>query len=210
MTTNADPTIPCDIVLLPDDALSATALQCSQLLAGQGALFTLDNEHFYAHASLYQFQMGIANLAKCTDVLKKLAEAYSAQELTQAGYYYQDSGGGKGYFDIALSRNPDVDHLQQAVLDAINPLRAGMRDSDKAKMAEATGAKLENLQKYGYPSAGESFRPHITLTRFPLETEPDTSPLPLPAVFVGKFTKIGLFEMGSNGTCIRKIAAFDL
>lgn len=85
-----------------------------------------------------------------------------------------------------------------------------MRESDVAKMADATGLKLENLQKYGYPAVGELFRPHITLTKFPAETEPDLTSLPDPTIFTGHFTKIGLFEMGENGTCVRPLATFEL
>lgn len=202
--------IPCDIVLLPEGLQLAEAVRCSELLAGQGALFTLDNEHFYAHASLYMFQMDVSRQAECESVLQEIASKFKTQELVQAGYYYLDNGPGKGYVDIMFERNVVADELQQTVVTAFNLLRAGMRESDMAKMADATGLKLENLQKYGYPAVGELFRPHVTLTKFPAETEPDLSVLPSPTIFTGRFTKLGLFEMGENGTCIRRIATFDL
>lgn len=202
-------TIPCDIVLLPSKTQALLAAQASQTLS-QGSLFTLDNQNFYAHASLYMFQMNITNQDACMAALQQLAEQTHVQRLDQNNYLYQNSGFGKGYVDIAFARNQEVDSLQDQVVTLFNTLRADMRESDKQKMTDATGLKLENLKKYGYPSIGELFRPHITLTKFPPEIEPDLSVLPPASSFSGEFNRIGLFEMGANGTCIRKIAEFNL
>lgn len=210
MELNQAQTIPCDIVLLPDEEQSKLATEASRLLSQQGTLFTLDNQNFYAHASLYMFQMSVDNQDECIAALRQVAEQHKAQQLEQDGYFYQDSGFGKGYVDIAFARNEEANSLQERVIETFNSLRAGMRESDKQKMTDATGLKLENLQKYGYPAIGKLFRPHLTLTKFPVETEPDLTVLPSPTNFSGKFTKLGLFEMGANGTCIRKIAEFKL
>jgi hypothetical protein len=203
-------TIPCDIVLLPSEEQSQLAIKASQLLSPQGSLFTLDNQGFYAHLSLYMFEMGVDSQDACVAALRQLANLTTAQQLEQDGYFYQDSGFGKGYVDIAYARNEATDSLQMHAITTFNSLRAGMRESDRNKMSDATGFKLENLQKYGYPAIGELFRPHVTLTKFPVEIEPDLSALPAPTLFSGMFTRIGLFEMGPNGTCIRKIAEFNL
>lgn len=209
METNSQ-TIPCDIVLLPAPGQAELAATASEQLAPQGSLFTLNNRDFYAHASLYMFQMNIDNQEECIAALRQLAEQTAIQQLEQDGYFYQDSGHGKGYVDVAFKRNEDADQLQEQVIAAFNNLRAGMREKDKIKMLDATGLKLENLQKYGYPAVGELFRPHVTLTKFPAEIAPDLSGLPSPQTFNGVFDRLGLFEMGENGTCIRKIAEFPL
>jgi hypothetical protein len=203
-------TIPCDVVLLPSESQSRLAVQVSQLLSPQGSLFTLDDRNFYAHASLYMFQLDVENQAACIAALRQIAEQTNVQRLVRDGYFYQDQGFARGYTDVAFARNGAVDALQMRVVDVFAGLRAGMRESDKQKMTDATGVKLENLQKYGYPAIGELFRPHITLTKFPVEIEPDLTMLPPVADFTGEFTRLGLFEMGSNGTCIRKIAEFVL
>lgn len=203
-------TIPCDIVLLPNEEQSKLAIEASQLLSRQGSLFTLDNQNFYAHVSLYMFQMGIDTQDACIAALRQIAEQNDVQQLEQDGYFYQDSGFGKGYVDVAYARNGEADSLQESVVNVFNNLRADMRESDKQKMTDATGLKLENLQKYGYPAIGELFRPHVTLTKFPAEIEPDLTVLPPSAIFSGEFTRVGLFEMGPNGTCIKKIAEFNL
>ena len=203
-------TIPCDVVLLPSDKQSALAIRASRQLSTQGSIFTLDNQNFYAHASLYMFQMDLNDQDSYIDALQNIADKTKKQQLEQSGYDYQDSGFGKGYVDIAFTRNTEVDSLQAVAVAGFNILRSGMRESDKMKMTDATGLKLENLQTYGYPAIGELFRPHITLTRFPVEIEPDLTVLSAPEQFNGEFDRIGLFEMGQNGTCIRKIAEFNL
>ena len=79
------------------------------------------------------------------------------------------------------------------------------------KMQDAEGLKLENLQKYGYPAIGDLFRPHITLTRLEEHNPKVLDLLPQDiSTFSGVFDRLGLFEMGENGTCIRKIAEFPL
>lgn len=189
-------TIPCDIVLLPAPDQAELAASASQQLSPQGSLFTLNNRDFYAHASLYMFQMNTNNQEECIAALRQLAGQTAQEQLEQDGYFYQDSGHGKGYVDVAFKRNDTVDALQERVITTFNSLRAGMRESDKAKMLDATGLKLENLQKYGYPAVGALFRPHITLTKFPIDITPDLSGLPVSEGFSGIFDRLGLFEMG--------------
>lgn len=203
-------TIPCDIVLLPSTEQSQRACAASQQLGQQGALFTLDDRGYFAHASLYMFQMNVAAQERCVAALQEIAAQTKAQRLKQNGYFYIDSTPDKGYVDVQFTRNAAVDSLQDRVVNVFNVLRAPMHESDRQKMTDATGLKLENLKKYGYPAIGELFRPHITLTRFPMETEPDLSVLPSPEIFSGEFPRIGLFEMGPHGTSIRKIAEFEL
>ena len=203
-------TIPCDMVLLPAESQADQAMDASGRLSSQGSLFSLDNKNFYAHTSLYMFQMDTEKQNEILSFLERLTCLKPIQILLQEGYFYEDKGFGKGYIDISFERNADVDTLQMKVVDVVNQLRSGMREKDIRKMQDATGLKLENLQKYGYPAVGELFRPHITLTKFPADIEPDLSVLPDPSQFTGVFDRIGLFEMGDNGTCIREIATFRL
>lgn len=119
-------------------------------------------------------------------------------------------GYGIGYVDPEYKVTNELQSLQENILDGINPLRAGMREKDIAKMQDATGTKLANLQKYGYPSIGKLFRPHMTLTRLKDHMPEVLDILPAINTFDGIFDRIGLFEMGDNGTCIRKILEISL
>jgi 2'-5' RNA ligase len=202
-------TIPCDIVLLPEEKLAERAMTASQQLEPFDTFFTLKTGEYYPHASLYMCQLAVDDLPKVEQVLQQIAETLQPFELS-AVRYSLGQGFAVGYVDPEYTVTNELRTAQEAIIAAINPLRAGMRESDIAKMKDATGIKLENLQKYGFPSVGELFRPHMTLTRLK-ENQPEAlAILPDIATFSGRFTRLGLFQMGSNGTCIREIFTCNL
>lgn len=201
---NEPTSIPCDIVILPNDDLAQKAIDLSQRLQQHGALFSLGRDKF-AHASLYMTQLKIDDLEKVKELLADIAATTVRQNLAATRYDQAE-----GYIDAEYERTEALAALQMAVVEALNPVRDGMRAKDKARMLTATGKARESLEKYGYSGVGELFRPHLTLTRFADGGTIDSANLPDPSSFSGPFTKLGLFEMGDNGTCVRKIATFDL
>ncbi|HEX9594996.1 MAG TPA: DUF1045 domain-containing protein [Candidatus Saccharimonadales bacterium] len=201
--------IPCDIVLLPEVALANRAFSASQKLAQFGSLFVLEDGKFYPHMSLYMFQLNTDDISKVEEVLQQIANGFSAVS-AEANRYFLGQGHAEGYLDPEFIASDELHAIQNAVVEAVNPVRAGMREKDVVKMKEATGVKLENFKKYGYPSIGELFRPHMTLTRLDGRKPEALDVLPDISEFDGVFDGIGLFEMGDNGTCIRKVLEFPL
>jgi hypothetical protein len=197
--------LPYDIVILPADELAQKAIGLSKRLVEYGTLFTLEEGRYYPHASLYMTQLKVADLEEVKALLADIATRTPQLDLTAARYDQAE-----GYIDADYARTETLDRLQMAVVEAINPIRDGMREKDKARMLTTTGKIRENLEKYGYRGVGELFRPHMTFARFADGQPIDTSVLPNPSGFSGQFVKLGLFEMGDNGTCIRKIAEFNL
>lgn len=195
--------IPCDVVLLADPRLAAKAIKTSEQLESLGSHFTLKDGSYYPHASLYMFQLGVDDIEEAKQALERIAEEGRQLNLKPTRIYQSH-----GYIDVEYEKTNEVSALQNNVLGAINPIRKGMRAKDVARLADSDGLEKENYTKYGYKAVGELFRPHITFTRF---TDPRQKVEPLePSNFVGTFTHLGLFEMGDNGTCIRKIAEFKL
>jgi hypothetical protein len=196
--------LPCDIVILPSPELQQKIIALSQQLQPHSTRFTLDGLNFYPHASIYMTQLKVDDIDKAKQLLTDVAAQFKTLALT-ATRYDQDLG----FFDVEYDRIPELVRLQEAVLAAINPIRDGMRVKDQARMQEATGEKRQNYEAYGWASIGSLFRPHATVTRFTDEAAIDTAGLPDPTEFSGQFIGLGLFEMGDNGTCVRKIAAFN-
>lgn len=197
--------LPVDIVILPSSELAAKAIEASGLLASLNSLFTLEDGKQYPHASLYMFQLSEDNIEEVKERLANIAQNNQLLHLMPSGYVQK-----LGFIDVEYEVTPALNNLQQQIIEAVQPLADGMREKDKQRMLEATGLALQNFQKYGYKYVGELFRPHITFTRFnemPVEAE---SLLPPLSDFKGEFPKIGLFEMGDNGTCVRKIAEYEL
>ena len=197
--------LPCDVVILPNEELANKAISASQKLAPLGGLFKLEIGKYFPHSSLFMLQLKEDDLEKAKSLLAEIANKTAALDLKASKYEQK-----KAFVDVEYARNEQIDNLQQQVIAVLNTFRDGMREKDKARMREATGLALGNFQNYGYKYVGELFRPHITFTRLS-ETRPEAkSLLPDLSSFDGSFTKLGLFEMGDNGTCVRKIADCDL
>jgi len=89
-------------------------------------------------------------------------------------------------------------------------LRDRLVPSDIPLLKIATGLARENLETWGYRAVGELFRPHLTFTRFVSRQPIPLEDMGAPSAFRGQFARLALFEMGPNGTCIRKVKEFDL
>jgi 2'-5' RNA ligase len=197
--------IPCDIVALPSDELAAKAILASKKLESLGSLFSLEIGKYFPHSSMYMLQLSTDTIEQVKQLLADIAHETKPLQLEASGYYQKE-----GFIDAGYTVSDELRNLQEKVLSVINPLRDGMREKDKARMVEATGLPLKNYQDYGYKYVGELFRPHITLTRFSEEQPTAEQLLPDLSEFNGTFTRIGLFEMGDNGTCIREIGSWEL
>jgi inorganic pyrophosphatase len=150
-------------------------------------------------------QLKLEDLGKAKELVAAIASVTPVLNMITTGYFQAE-----GYLDPDYERTDQLARLQMDVVNAINPIRDGMRVKDKARMLDATGVVRENLEKYGYRGIGELFRPHMTLARFTDGKEIDTAVLPDFKEFSGQFIKLGMFEMGDNGTCACKIAVFEL
>jgi hypothetical protein len=197
--------ISADIVILPSPVISAQAIATSSDLHRFGTLTLLQDGKCYPHASLYMCQLRTKDLPKVAGLLEAIAHSQKALTLEATGYAQEGR-----FLDVSYARTAELDQLQQQVLDAVNPIRDGLRPQDEARLKTAAGQVLESLQKYGYRGTGIAFRPHVTLTRFKHEQEFDTTLLTPFSEFTGSFSALGLFEMGDNGTCVRQIAKFAL
>ena len=197
--------IPCDVVILPDPLLAHKAVSTSQRLQRFDSLFVLEDGKYYPHASLYMLQLKIEDISKVEEQLAMIARSFS--QLRLRGSRYDNE---MAFIDVEYERAPELIELQNQVIEALNPIRDGLREKDKPRMEAATGLKRENFEKYGYPYVGELFRPHMTLSRLEEDNPDALNILDEPSEFSGSFVGLGLFEMGDNGTCIRKIKEFDL
>lgn len=200
MTTS----LACDIVLLPSADLAQKAIAASKQLEPSGTLFTLSNQGPFPHISLYMTQLKSTDIEDASRRLAAVAASMQAFDLIAESYFQE-----AGYIDPSYAKTPALENLQMQVIDAINPIRDGMREKDKARLLTAEGVARSNLEQYGYRGVGELFRPHMTLTRFASDDPIDVSILPPVGLFSGQFASLALCEMGNNGTCVRKIVTFN-
>jgi len=203
-----------DIVLLPQQSVEENSIIVSRKLDQFGTEFTLQADKIFPHLSLYMVNLKMENIEKANQLLSEIANRTTFLKL-ETLYYTNDFT--EGMFEITYKKNDTINRLQQDIITAINPLREGLRTKDPVGhiltdwLSKQEGEIRDNLEQYGYDEIGELFRPHITFTRFiTRDTHVKISTLPLAKEFNGSFTKLGLFEMGENGTCIREISTFLL
>lgn len=194
-----------DIVILPTTDLATKVVNASARLETNGVRFTLSKTGPFPHVSLYMVQLPETAVSEAMARLMQVAGRTGSLTLTATDYSQ-----GRGYLGISYARLPSTDALQDQIISAINPLRDGLMEDDVERLQAATGVTRTNLEQYGYVYAKALFRPHLTLTRFTDENEVSAEGLPDPTTFSGRFLELGLFELGDNGTCIRKVAGFAL
>ena len=197
--------IPCDIVMIPDTAVTNRFVSLSEQLSENQTYFTLKEGEYYPHASLYMVQLDMSKIDEIKKLLTNVAKNSLKVALTPKEYHQE-----WGYIGVEYNREPIVNQLQMDVVHALNPIRDGLRQKDIDRLPEAVGLERENILTYGYRSVGEKFAPHITITRFIDREDIDLTKLPDLSTMSATFSKIGIFEMGENGTCVRKIAEFSL
>jgi hypothetical protein len=196
---------PYDVVLIPSDDLVKKAISLSKKLTPLGVHFTLDNETFFPHLSLYMLQLNDGGIIKVRGLLETIAKDNMAISLEAEKYHYEDD-----YFDVEYTKLMEIISLQEKILDGLNPFRDGLREKDKERLPDSIGETRSNLLKYGYRGIGKMFNPHLTFTRFKSAREKTLGSLPDLESFNETFTQIGLFEMGDNGTCTKKVACWKL
>jgi len=125
--------IPCDVVLLPNKVLAQKAISASRLLAANDSLFTLEIGKFYPHLSLYMFQLNEIDIPEVGASLHYIAKTIGVMQ-GKAISYSLGQGFGVGYIDPEYEVTEELRSLQNKVIEVINPVRAGMRESDIAKM----------------------------------------------------------------------------
>jgi hypothetical protein len=114
------------------------------------------------------------------------------------------------YIDIEYHRTDNIDSLQAGVIEKCNPLRLGLPKASEHSLANSEGEARSNLEMYGYKPCGKLFRPHMTFTRFSKDVSVLPEGLPDPHYFSGSFVAVGLFKIDENGTCISRVASYEL
>lgn len=196
---------PCNVVLLPSKSLADKAIEISATMRSDETLFTLKDGSFYPHLSLYMLELRVGDYQKVQEALQSISATQSLQDLIAIKYDQK-----MGYLDAEYAVTTGLLKLQDLIIDVLNPVRNGLREKDKLRMVQADGIKREYFEKYGYPNVKELFRPHVTLTRFNHENLFDTTTLPEVSAFSGKFDRLGFFESGDNGTCVRLLSSYNL
>jgi 2'-5' RNA ligase len=199
---------PYDIVIFPPDSIRAKAIELSDHLSQFDTYIRLSKNGPYPHISLYQAEFPLVNLDKVKTKLTEYVKSKKIFSISPIDQVYQP--GGRGYLEVQYPPVGKLLELHQEVIELLNPLREDlMREAEKARFDSLPEDQQENIKKWGYSFTGPYFRPHITLARLK-----DESPAALASLDKKDFSfnvgQIGIFELGPHGTCVQKVAVYDL
>lgn len=204
-------TVRLDIAIIPDDKLLLETERLSKSLSKNfQTYFTLDNQSFYSHLTLYSPEFPTNRKQSIIKVVKKIShEVNKFTANLEKGFQFQD-----GFIGIQVENSINLRNLHNKVVDRLNSSREGeLREKYKGQsvLEKYTTEQLSNIKSYGYPDVKSLFDPHITLTRL-VNTEETKAAIEIIDLesSILHVEKLGIFEMGKDGTCIKKIAEYAL
>jgi hypothetical protein len=214
-----------NLVAVPETTLAEKHIALSEALAKRHpARITLDGIEprlaFAPHVTLYQVAIRMQDMDELCADLAAIAGRTAPLKLraTEYAYHVHDAT-----IELRYEVTQPLVHLQDAVLEAVNPLRGSLlRERDPsghllAELITQSGTVSDNIRRTGFdavgdPATGGTFIPHVSLDWFQPGTLLDTESENLPPItdFDGSFVALGIYLLGPYGTCAQRLASVDL
>ena len=170
--------------------------------------FALDETH-HPHVTLLQQFVRTEDLEKVYAAVGKIMADANATEwkLTAIKYYYIPDGN-FGLAGIVVERTPDLDRLQQEVIDAVLPFTvktgtpAAFMSTDDGKDIQAD--LIAYVEHFVTDAAGDKFNPHVTTG---VGTKEYLDKLLAEPFETFTFSPIGasVYQLGTYGTARKKL-----
>ena len=195
------------IGLIPDEQTASQAVEYSQYLTQQiDSYFSLNTKDFLPHVTLYGLGLEEAKLNQIDKFLGQITGQISAFELDFLAFELYDS-----YYMLNLAKNTIITNLQSQILDQVSPLRERSYVAPEY-LQDMEPEAYDKWEKYGSVWIGDSYNPHITLTKFKSSTDDTLQQIPKSKMIFSavKFKSIGLFLSADHGTAKQLIREYNL
>lgn len=188
------PTETLNVVIYPPKEVREYAIGLSESLKQCGG-FVLDDVSFFPHITLYLAEYPHGAIDEIRKVLPDVVSSLKTVLLEPKDYSIES-----GYIAVGYEKTKEIETMQINIISACNHFRKGsLRLRDIEKMESYDLAQRKNIDVYGFRSVGESYHPHLTLTK-----SKGTIPASLPPYDRDKlkFTSgtIALMRVGEFGT----------
>ncbi len=193
------------IGIIPSGMVTRLSIERSRTLRGEGGVYVLNGASERPHVTLYYVPLPDGGIQNARKQLKGLAVKIGPMELRSTEFYTED-----GWVGVRYRKTRELAALHRAVVEAINPLRAGtLRDRDVERLSRVDARTRASIVAYGSRFVRTAFRPHLTFTRLSdhgkhVQVQDRVDDFSFLAV------KIGLFAAGRHGTCTRLLQSFML
>ena len=192
----------CNVSVIPTSDVSNVVTDLSRRSAG---LFEIDNIERHAHATLYMARFRREDAEELFLRIKKVVAEIEPIRLVHDGYFVTPGN----YYEVSYRRERQL----LTVHDRITRAARSLRYAEDSPIVEDyygpySAEQRANVRRHGYDLAGALYRPHVTITRFPV---PPTGELPVASTDLS-FTAstIGVFQADRLGAARKLIQAFDL
>lgn len=204
--TQKPDTLLLNVAIIPPENIAAAASKLSREAQALGGSFQVDNADRFAHITLYMARFRRSELDRVRLAFQELDGSLHQHAIQHTGYFVTADG----YYEVSYARTPALLAAQEIVTKSVGAFRFSPGSPVReAYFGRYSRQQQLNAREWGYDLAGELYRPHVTLTRFP--GGPARESLPVAAGDLS-FTaaRIGLFEADQLGAARTLLGAIDL
>ncbi len=198
-----------NVALYPSEEIRDKAIAISKEIANsQDVHFQLDGISIIPHVTLYSPEYPSKNLDKILSVIKDISEKTQSLHVKPLRIDQCD-----GYIGVELEPSDQIINLHNKIVDSLNPLREDHYRDSYMTLVESNlqDERTQNIRDFGHPTVKGRYRPHLTLIRLKDEQEAEEvrSKIEWP-MEPFQIDTLGVFKMGSHGTCTELIKKFQL
>lgn len=156
--------------------------------------------------TLYMARFRCSELDRVRRAFQELDGSLRQHAVQHTGYFLTADG----YYEISYARTATLLAAQEIVTKSVGAFRFSPgRPVREAYFGRYSRQQRLNAREWGYDLAGQLYRPHVTLTRFPGGAVRETLPVAAGDLsFIA--ARIGLFEADRLGAARRLLGAIDL
>jgi len=199
-----------NIAIKPSEEAIARVIELSQELGVKCEHeFVLDGKNFFPHITVYSPLFPEKNIEKIIEATEKLVQKFKVLEMK-----YLKITPNQGWIGVEFENTDEIKSFHEAVISEINFLREGHQLPEfenfdyRAKLSQE---KLNNIDKYGFPSSMTLYHPHLTIIRLKGTDEADQIASEIKWDIPSfKSDMVVIYKMGEHGTCVGLVKEFKL
>jgi 2'-5' RNA ligase len=193
-----------DVVLLPDEAMTARAVEInSELVKRFGTKIELNKKNCLPHISLAMGCLEEIDIASVEKVLEEIAKETSLPDLKVVGVRTSENSKGEKVSVFEVEKTSRLQSFHEKVMDKLTPYLS----SDVTKDMICGGEEVAQttllwIKNYREKSSFENFFPHITIGYGQIENHS------LPLSFAA--SELALCHLGNHCTCRKVLVSVGL
>ena len=198
-----------NVAIIPPDRVTDEAIELSEKAYALGGLFELNRTTRFPHVTIFMARFSRSEIDAVRGILATMVPTLEEQALSHCGYHVSENK----YYEISYVKTSGLERTQGMIARELRELRyAPGNPVIEDYFGEYSGDTKESAEKWGYDLFGHQYRPHLTLTRFPAESQIDLqASLPAsPNDLSFSLSNIGLFRADELGAARELVAEWKL